>query len=206
MSALPRSATSPACCHGRKRLLACSLPYGNQPSSCSRKRLLQGSMCQNPALTANAFRVYKLSRLPSYSRGSRHSIRALRLRPPSGRPATGSRAQRPTAGGAVRRCGDGHPTALCRVTTEATGSRCAARCRCHQPEASKPGPTSCWRRSTAGSPRALTRPTCKRPRRCWRRSRDGRGARGASAPAGPLPGTTATQDLADPSTLPSLSI
>src|SRR5215471_18343147 len=27
----------------------------------------------------------------------------------------------------------------------------------------------CWRRSMAGSPRALTRPTCKRQRRCSRR-------------------------------------
>ena len=26
----------------------------------------------------------------------------------------------------------------------------------------------CWHRSTAGSPRALTPPTCRRPRRCWR--------------------------------------
>ena len=27
---------------------------------------------------------------------------------------------------------------------------------------------SCWHRSMAGSLRALTRPTCKRPRHCWR--------------------------------------
>ena len=29
------------------------------------------------------------------------------------------------------------------------------------------GPASSWRRSTAGSPRALTPPTSRRPRRCW---------------------------------------
>ena len=29
-----------------------------------------------------------------------------------------------------------------------------------------------WHRSTAGSPRALTPPTCRRPRRCWRHWRD----------------------------------
>ena len=28
--------------------------------------------------------------------------------------------------------------------------------------------TSCWHRSTAGSPRALTPLTCRRPRRCWK--------------------------------------
>ena len=30
----------------------------------------------------------------------------------------------------------------------------------------------CWRRSTAGSPRALTRPTCRRRGRCWTSWRD----------------------------------
>ena len=29
-------------------------------------------------------------------------------------------------------------------------------------------PVRCWRRSIAGSPRGLTRPTCKQPGRCWR--------------------------------------
>src|SRR5262249_22192974 len=33
---------------------------------------------------------------------------------------------------------------------------------------------NCWHRSTAGSPRALTPLTCRRPRRCWRRSRETR--------------------------------
>src|SRR5215510_10460722 len=35
-------------------------------------------------------------------------------------------------------------------------------------------PVSCWRQSTAGSPRALTPPICRRPRHCskrWERSR-----------------------------------
>ena len=31
------------------------------------------------------------------------------------------------------------------------------------------GAAGCWHRSTAGSPRALTPPTSRRPRRCWRR-------------------------------------
>ena len=39
---------------------------------------------------------------------------------------------------------------------------------CGSSRASAPKPTSCWRRSTAGSPRALTPPTSRRPRRCWR--------------------------------------
>ena len=37
--------------------------------------------------------------------------------------------------------------------------------------ASGPKPTTCWRRSMAGSPRALIRPTSRRPKRClthWR--------------------------------------
>src|SRR6516165_6799185 len=34
-------------------------------------------------------------------------------------------------------------------------------------------PMTFWPRSTAGSPRALTPPTCKRRRRCWTRSRRG---------------------------------
>ena len=33
---------------------------------------------------------------------------------------------------------------------------------------------SCWHRSTAGSPRALTPPICRRPRRCWMRWRNAR--------------------------------
>ena len=41
---------------------------------------------------------------------------------------------------------------------------------CGSSRASAPRPTSCWRRSTAGSPRALTPPTCRRPRHCWRSS------------------------------------
>ena len=39
---------------------------------------------------------------------------------------------------------------------------------CGSSRASGPRPASCWRRSTAGSPRALTPPTSRRPRRCWR--------------------------------------
>ena len=35
--------------------------------------------------------------------------------------------------------------------------------------ASGPRPACCWHRSTAGSPRALTRWICRRPRRCWKR-------------------------------------
>ena len=35
---------------------------------------------------------------------------------------------------------------------------------CGSSRASRRRPTSCWRRSTAGSPRALTRPTCRRPK------------------------------------------
>ena len=42
---------------------------------------------------------------------------------------------------------------------------------CGSSRASGPKPGSCWHRSTAGSPRALTPPTCRRPRRCWRSSR-----------------------------------
>ena len=38
--------------------------------------------------------------------------------------------------------------------------------------AAGPKPMSCSHRSTAGSPKALTRPTCRKPRRCWRRSPD----------------------------------
>src|SRR5262249_38667573 len=34
---------------------------------------------------------------------------------------------------------------------------------------SRPKPMSCWRRSMAGLQRALIRPTCRRPKRCWRR-------------------------------------
>ena len=34
------------------------------------------------------------------------------------------------------------------------------------------GSMSCWRPSTAGSPRALTPPTCGRPRHCWGRFHD----------------------------------
>ena len=37
---------------------------------------------------------------------------------------------------------------------------------CGSSRASVPKPASCWHRSTAGSPRALTPPTCRRPRRC----------------------------------------
>src|SRR5207249_2620896 len=33
-------------------------------------------------------------------------------------------------------------------------------------------PTSCWRRSTAGSPRALTPSTCRKRRHCWTRWRN----------------------------------
>ena len=39
---------------------------------------------------------------------------------------------------------------------------------CGSSRASEPKPTSCSHRSMAGSPRALTRPICRRPRRCWR--------------------------------------
>ncbi len=39
--------------------------------------------------------------------------------------------------------------------------------RLWQQQGKRPKPTSCWRRSTAGSPRGLTPPTCRRPRRCW---------------------------------------
>ena len=39
---------------------------------------------------------------------------------------------------------------------------------CGSSRASAPRPTRCWHRSTAGSPRALTPPTSRRPRRCWR--------------------------------------
>ena len=40
--------------------------------------------------------------------------------------------------------------------------------RLWQQQGRAPKPASCWHPSTAGSPRALTRPTCRRPRRCWR--------------------------------------
>jgi hypothetical protein len=39
---------------------------------------------------------------------------------------------------------------------------------CGSIRGSAPKPTSCWRRFTAGSPRALTRPTSRRPKHCWR--------------------------------------
>ena len=42
------------------------------------------------------------------------------------------------------------------------------RVGCGSSRASRPRLGSCWRRSMAGSPRALTPPTCRRPRRCWR--------------------------------------
>jgi hypothetical protein len=43
----------------------------------------------------------------------------------------------------------------------------------------------CWRRSTTGSPRALTPPTSKRPRHCWTRWHEGRcGLGGARARTG----------------------
>ncbi len=44
--------------------------------------------------------------------------------------------------------------------------------RLWQQQANAPKPASCWRRSTVGSPRALTPPTCRRPRRCSRSCRN----------------------------------
>ena len=44
--------------------------------------------------------------------------------------------------------------------------------RLWQPRASARTPTTCWRRCTTGSPRALTRRMCRRRRRCWRSWRD----------------------------------
>ena len=38
---------------------------------------------------------------------------------------------------------------------------------CGSSRASTPKPMSSWHRSMAGSPRALIRPTSRRPRRCW---------------------------------------
>jgi hypothetical protein len=39
---------------------------------------------------------------------------------------------------------------------------------CDSTRASAPQPVNCWHRSTAGSPRALTLPTSRTPRRSWR--------------------------------------
>ena len=44
--------------------------------------------------------------------------------------------------------------------------------RLWQQRASRPKPASCWHGSTAGSPRALTRPISRRRRHCWRSWRD----------------------------------
>ena len=43
---------------------------------------------------------------------------------------------------------------------------------CGSARASGTTPARYWPRSTAGSPRASTPPTCRRPRRCWRHWRD----------------------------------
>jgi tetratricopeptide (TPR) repeat protein len=56
-----------------------------------------------------------------------------------------------------------------------------ASCGCGSARASGPRPMSCWRRSTAGSRRALTRPISRRPRRCSRRWGDGSAAGGVIA-------------------------
>ena len=50
---------------------------------------------------------------------------------------------------------------------EAAGGR-EPQLACGSSRASEPKPASCWHRSTAGSPRALTPPTCRTPKRCWR--------------------------------------
>ena len=92
--------------------------------------------------------------------GKRKSSPPGRLAPAAAGDATGG-------GGSLVAAGPGRRPPPGGEIAGAAG-RHEPRPACGSSRASAPKPASCWRRSMAGSPRALTPPTSRRPRRCWR--------------------------------------
>ena len=89
-----------------------------------------------------------------------------RAAPPQGRAATLAVCRQPSRSCILLRASPGPGPPPAGKSWELRAATSLARLWQHQGKRAEA--MSCWHRPTAGSPKALTPPTSRRPRRCWR--------------------------------------